>query len=81
MSMPSVAPFFNAFPPWYADRRAPAFPERLRESKAALNQAAYQRPDRQDTGASLGRVVRLATFTPRRTKPLPSPVPLLPSIS
>lgn len=42
---------------------------------------AYQRPDRQDTEASPGRVFRPATFTPRWTKPLPSPVPLLPSIS
>lgn len=39
---------------------------------------AQQRPARQDTGASPGRVFRPATLTPRRTKPVASPGPLLP---
>ena len=78
-SCPPLAPVASrAFSPWYAGRRAPAFPERLRESKAAPNQAAQQRPARQDTGASPGRVFRPATLTPRRTKPVASPGPLLP---
>ena len=72
MSMPVDRSIFsNAFPPWYADRQAPAFPECLRESMAAPKQA-QQRPARQDTGASPGRVFRPATFTPRRTKPVAS---------
>lgn len=36
--------FSNAFPPWYADRQAPAFPECLQESKAAPNQAGIPTP-------------------------------------
>lgn len=72
--------FSNAFPPWYADRRAPAFPDACGKARPLRIRLAYQRPDRQDTGASPGRVVRLAIFRPRWTKPLASSVPLLPSI-
>lgn len=36
--------FSKAFPPWYVDRRALAFPECLRESKAAPNQAGTATP-------------------------------------
>lgn len=39
---------------------------------------AQQRPARQDTGASPNRVFRPATLTPRRTKTVASPGPLLP---
>lgn len=35
---------FQAFSPWYADRQAPALPERLQESKAAPNQAGIATP-------------------------------------
>ena len=42
---PPLAPVVSkAFSPWYAGRRAPAFPERLRESKAAPNQAGIATP-------------------------------------
>lgn len=42
---PLLAPVVSkAFSPWYAGRRAPAFPERLRESKAAPNQAGTATP-------------------------------------
>lgn len=45
MSMPVDRSIFsNAFPPWYADRQAPAFPECLRESMAAPNQAGIATP-------------------------------------
>lgn len=79
-SCPPLAPVVSrAFSPWYAGRRAPAFPERLRESKAAPNQAGTATPcPPGHTGASPGRVFRPATFTPRRTKPVASPGPLLP---
>ena len=71
--------FSNAFPPWYAGRRAPAFPECLRESKAAPKQAGTATPcPPGHTGASPDRVFRPVTFTPRRTKPVASPGPLLP---
>lgn len=44
-SCPPLAPVVSrAFSPWYAGRRAPAFPERLRESKAAPNQAGIATP-------------------------------------
>lgn len=44
-SCPPLAPVGSrAFSPWYAGRRAPAFPERLRESKAAPNQAGIATP-------------------------------------
>ncbi len=81
-SCPPLAPVVSrAFSPWYAGRRAPAFPERLRESKAAPNQAGTATPcPPGHTGASPGRVFRPATLTPRRTKPVASPGPLLPSI-
>lgn len=79
-SCPPLAPVVSrAFSPWYAGRRAPAFPERLRESKAAPNQAGTATPcPPGHTGASPGRVFRPATLTPRRTKPVASPGPLLP---
>lgn len=79
-SCPPLAPVVSrAFSPWYASRRAPAFPERLRESKAAPNQAGTATPcPPGHTGASPGRVFRPATLTPRRTKPVASPGPLLP---
>lgn len=58
---------------------------KLRLSRNACGKAwplrsrpAQQRPARQDTGASPGRVFRPATFTLRRTKPVASPGPLLP---
>ena len=45
MSMPVDRSIFsNAFPPWYADRQAPAFPECLRESMAAPKQAGTATP-------------------------------------
>lgn len=44
---------------------------------ALRSRLVYQRPARQDTGASPGRVFP-ATLTPRRTKPVASPGPLLP---
>ncbi len=48
MGMSSCSPLApvvsRAFSPWYADRQAPAFPERLRESKAAPNQAGIATP-------------------------------------
>lgn len=70
---------FQAFSPWYADRQAPAFPECLRESMAAPKQAGTATPcPPGHTGASPGRVFRPATLTPRRTKPVASPGPLLP---
>lgn len=79
-SCPPLAPVVSrAFSPWYAGRRAPAFPERLRESKAAPNQAGTATPcPPGHTGASPGRVFRPATLTPRRTKPVassPSAIP------
>ena len=79
-SCPPLAPIVSrAFSPWYADRRVPAFPERLRESMAAPKQAGTATPcPPGHTGASPGRVFRPATFTPRRTKPVASPGPLLP---
>ena len=79
-SCPPLAPVVSrAFSPWYASRRAPAFPERLRESKAAPKQAGTATPcPPGHTGASPGRVFRPATFTLRRTKPVASPGPLLP---
>lgn len=79
-SCPPLAPVVSrAFSPWYAGRRAPAFPERLRESKVAPNQAGTATPcPPGHTGASPGRVFRPATLTPRRTKPVASPGPLLP---
>lgn len=80
-SCPPLAPVVSrAFSPWYAGRRAPAFPERLRESKAAPNQAGIATPCPPGYRASPGRVFRPATFTPRRTKPVATPGPLLPSI-
>lgn len=79
-SCPPLAPVVSrAFSPWYAGRRAPAFPECLRESKAAPKQAGTATPcPPGHTGASPGRVFRPATFTLRRTKPVASPGPLLP---
>lgn len=79
-SCPPLAPVGSrAFSPWYADRQAPAFPERLRESMAAPKQAGTATPcPPGHTGASPGRVFRPATFTLRRTKPVASPGPLLP---
>ena len=50
------------------------------KARPLRSRLASRRPDRQDTGASLGRVVRPAIFRPRWTKLLASPVPLLPSI-
>lgn len=82
MGMSSCSPLApvvsRAFSPWYAGRRAPAFPECLRESKAAPNQAGIATPRASGHGASPGRVFRPATLTPRRTKPVASPGPLLP---
>lgn len=77
---PPLAPVVSrAFSPWYAGRRAPAFPECLRESMAAPKQAGTATPcPPGHTGASPGRVFRPATFTLRRTKPVASPGPLLP---
>lgn len=44
-SCPPLAPIVSrAFSSWYAGRRAPAFPERLQESKAAPNQAGIATP-------------------------------------
>lgn len=44
-SCPPLAPVVSrAFSPWYAGRRAPAFPERLRESMAAPKQAGTATP-------------------------------------
>lgn len=44
-SCPPLAPVVSrAFSPWYAGRRAPAFPERLQESMAAPNQAGIATP-------------------------------------
>lgn len=44
-SCPPLAPVGSrAFPPWYADRQAPAFPECLRESMAAPKQAGTATP-------------------------------------
>lgn len=79
-SCPPLAPVGSrAFSPWYAGRRAPAFPERLRESRGAPNQAGTATPcPPGHTGASPGRVFRPATLTPRRTKTVASPGPLLP---
>lgn len=81
MSMPSIAPFFLTHSllgmqtgELQLSRNA------CRKARPLRIRPAYQRPDRQDTEASLGRVVRLAIFRPRRTKPLASPGPLLPSI-
>jgi len=72
---PPLAPVVSrAFSPWYAGRRAPAFPERLRESQDAPKQAGTATPcPPGHTGASPGRVFRPATLTPRRTKPVASP--------
>lgn len=79
---PPLAPVVSkAFLPWYAGRRAPAFLEHLWESKAAPKQAGTATPcPPGHTGASPGRVFRPATFTLRRTKPVATPGPLLPSI-
>lgn len=79
-SCPPLAPVVSrAFSPWYTSRRAPAFPERLRESQDAPKQAGTATPcPPGHTGASPGRVFRPATLTPRRTKPVASPGPLLP---
>lgn len=79
-SCPPLAPIVSrAFSSWYAGRRAPAFPECLRESMAAPKQAGTATPcPPGHTGASPGRVFRPATFTLRRTKPVASPGPLLP---
>lgn len=78
-SCPPLAPIASrAFSPWYAGRRAPAFPERLQESKAAPNQAGIATPCPPGHRASPGRVFRPATFTLRRTKPVATPGPLLP---
>lgn len=78
-SCPPLAPVVSrAFSPWYAGRRAPAFPERLRESKAAPNQAGISTPCPPGYRASPNRVFRPATFTLRRTKPVATPGPLLP---
>lgn len=79
-SCPPLAPIVSrAFSPWYAGRRAPAFPERLRESWVAPKQAGTATPcPPGHTGASPGRVFRPATFTLRRTKPVATPGPLLP---
>lgn len=79
MSMPSIAPFFltHSLLGMQAGE--------LRLSRNACGKAGalrsrlvYQRPARQDTGASPGRVFRPATLTPRRTKTVASPGPLLP---
>lgn len=83
MGMSSCSPLApvvsRAFSPWYAGRRAPAFPECLRESMAAPKQAGTATPcPPGHTGASPGRVFRPATFTLRRTKPVATPGPLLP---
>ena len=44
-SCPPLAPVGSrAFSPWYAGRRAPAFPERLRESRGAPKQAGIPTP-------------------------------------
>lgn len=44
-SCPPLAPVVSReFSPWYAGRRAPAFPERLQESKAAPKQAGTATP-------------------------------------
>lgn len=77
---PPLAPVVSrAFSPWYAGRRAPAFPECLRESRGAPKQAGTATPcPPGHTGASPDRVFRPATFTPRRTKTVASPGPLLP---
>lgn len=73
-SCPPLAPVGSrAFSPWYAGRRAPAFPERLGKAGPLRSRPAQQRPARQDTGASPGRVFRPATLTPRWAKPAASP--------
>lgn len=78
-SCPPLAPVVSrAFSPWYAGRRAPAFPECLRESWGAPKQAGISTPCPPGYRASPGRVFRPATFTPRRTKTVASPGPLLP---
>ena len=51
-----------------------------RKARPLRIRLAEQRPARQDRGASPGRVFRPATFTLRRTKPVATPGPLLPSI-
>lgn len=48
------------------------------KARPLRSRLVYQRPARQDTGASPNRVFRPATFTLRRTKPVASPGPLLP---
>lgn len=78
-SCPPLAPVVSrAFSPWYAGRRVPAFPECLRESWGAPKQAGISTPCPPGYRASPGRVFRPATFTPRRTKTVASPGPLLP---
>lgn len=78
-SCPPLAPIVSrAFSSWYAGRRAPAFPERLQESKADPKQAGTATPCPPGYRASPGRVFRPTTFTPRRTKTVASPGPLLP---
>lgn len=70
--------FSKAFPPWYAGRRAPAFPNTC--GKASHAEAGWHGNALtvRTQGASLARVLGLATFTPRCTKPEASPGPLLP---
>lgn len=52
-SCPPLAPIVSrAFSSWYAGRRAPAFPERLQESKAAPKQACVPAPRASGHGAS-----------------------------
>lgn len=81
MSMPVDRSIFsNAFPPWYADRQAPAFPDACGKARSLRIWSAYQRLTVRTQGASLVRILRLATCTSGRTKPVASPGPLLPSI-
>ena len=81
MSMPSIAPFFlTPSPLGMQTGELQLSRNACRKARPLRIRLAYQRPDRQDTGASLGRVLRLATFTPRWTKLAASPGPLLPYI-
>lgn len=82
MSMPVDRSIFSkAFPLGMQAGELQLARNACRKARPLRIRLAYQRPDRQDTGASLGRVLRLATFTPRWTKLAASPGPLLPSIS
>lgn len=79
MSMPSIAPFFLMRSPLGMQTG------KLKLSRNACGKArslriwsAYQRLTVRTQGASPGRVVRLAIFRPRWTKPVASPGPLLP---